>query len=181
MSTTIDFELSKLKLNLSENTYSITAVSKAKGFLDSAESEAVSCSYGKETDITGTWLIYPNPTYSGSTLSFNVSGQFYGMINSKYSYITLKYIVLGYRDTQPITFSDIPSSSWRSGTGTQTYCNKSDKEWKTVYLYGGAGTVYSFAYSNTDIRTCTITSTLAEVENGEALLTWLNQNARKIS
>lgn len=168
--TSATFDLSTLELQ--EGTYSITAISKADGYINSAESEAVS--YEIDNSIVGTWLLNKDLIKIGS-----FSDQYTGSIGGHaFEYIWLAgsggstYIKFGpyYAAKEGVT---IYTPAY-TVSGTKRYGGINNPSWATIpYNDVDEGDTY-YGY-----RTLVINSV---IEGGNGVFAaWLKANATKIA
>lgn len=159
MATSVTFDLSTLELE--EGTYSISVVAKADGYIDSAESEAVS--YKVAESLVGTW-------YFKSTLSLPSSSIYFG------------HTTVGNTVTVPsIGSCNVKNeSSNRSLCGVHVY-----SKWVTFYTGTSSITapdVYkSGKWTYSKSQTITFNANADTAKNKDAFLAWLKANATKIA
>lgn len=119
--TSATFDLSTLELE--EGTYSITVVSKASGYIDSAESEAVSYEVANDS-IVGTWVFNNNLYDVGSTsltwkglvqVPFS-SGSYSSLSGMRIGNGTLAYLISGsnYVNNGASVYSSLNGGTWKT-------------------------------------------------------------------
>ena len=131
-------------------------------------------------ELAGTWLLNENLSNPTEGKTFYLSGTYYGKYDvdggDVSSTVSLKRIELR-TDWCVVSFynreDDTPQYS-------QTYYSADEHKYYMKYQYTSqAAGREELPASSVEVRTFTITSNLAEVENGTELLAWLNANATK--
>ena len=155
--TSATFDLSTLEL--AEGTYNITVVAKADGYIDSAESEAVS--YKVAESLVGTWVFNHNLYDVGST-----SLRWKGLVQVPFS---------------SGTYSNL--EGMKIGNGTLSYCisvsqSKYVNNGASVYSSLNGGTWKTSVYKTINILSDDVTTDTSEwsVDDFKA---WLKANATK--
>lgn len=182
------FDLSSL--NLAAGTYAISVIAKAAGYIDSLPSDAVSYEVVAETsnftlsdgryyvtsdgelfevvsedELAGTWVINSDRfRYPSITDSYNSSFD----LNVTIDGVSYKSIV----------FSKFISSTDFDDGWIYAYPTD-DSSGTTLYAYEPDQHEITTGWVNESYKTWAITSNLADVTNGDALLTWLQANATK--
>lgn len=152
VSTKVSVDLTTLPgwASLSTGSHNITVVAKADGYRDSEPSAAVSVTKEAEADVlAGKWVFNDN---IASTTSSKYSINF---ASNNESFIAIR------------TPADESSMAYFT----------TDKDFQLAALVSNL--MGKTTWENEAYKIITITSKLSEVENGDALLTWLQANATK--